>query len=503
MSQQELRIAIPPGPTGLDAEARGLNGLLHRLLYARLMRYPLVSGPTGELIPDPPRLEAELAEGWESLDGGRRYRVRLRRGVHSPAGNELTGEDVIWSWRRAIALRDVGKWVARIGSIWGPEAVSATGTYEVEFCPRAANPSLLQQLTRATPTIVDSIEARRHATEDDPWASGWLGRNAAGFGTYRLESLDPWGEAVLVANPGAVGPSAFERVRVRFVPGARARRELLLAGEVDLLPHIDPWERALFEGTPGVRVSHAPSGAHLMMMMNCRRPPFDRREVRQAVAYAVPYERILDEVYCGTAEPWHGPLANTTPMASEAGWPYRHDPARARGLLAEAGLGGGFASAIFFDANAETHRRAARLVGEALAEVGIDLALEPMDGGTFWAGARYQRAYPVLLYESMHQVPDPYYALVHDYYPGPMGLINCGQYENAEVTRLVDAIEGEPDAEARRALVRSAEDLIVDDAPNAQLAQPGFLAALRDDLEGFSWAPDGHPRAEALSRRGT
>ena len=499
MGAAELRVAVPPGPTGLDAEARGLDPLLNRLCYRRLARYAVAEGPTGEPVAQPPRLVPELAEGWETLDGGRRYVVTLRRGVRSAAGNELTAEDVVWSWRRAIALRDVGKWVARIGSIWDPEAVSAAGGHEVEFRPRAANPSLLQQLTRATPAIIDSVEARRHASGDDPWASRWLAGHACGFGAYRLESLEPWGEAVLVSS-GSPGP-AFPRVRVLFVPGAARRRELLRAGEVDLLPRIAPGERELLEGASGVRVSHAPSGAHLMLMMHCQRPPFDRREVRQAVSYAVPYERILDEVYRGTAWPWRGPLASTTPMATEAGWPYRHDPARARELLEEAGHGSGIRTAIFFGASSETHRRAAGIVAGALSEVGIEAALEPMDGATFWAGARYHRAYPMLLYESMHQVPDPYYALVHDYYPGPMGLINCGQYESDEVARLVDAVEGEPDPGARARLVHEAERLIVADAPNAQLAQPGFLAALRSDLAGFSWAPDGVVQAELMSRK--
>ncbi len=499
MPADELRIAVPPGATGLDAEARGLDALLNRLCYRRLARYAQAAGPTGELVADPPHLVPELAEGWRVLDGGRRVVVTLRPGVRSAAGNELTAEDVVWSWRRAIALRDVGKWVARIGSIWDPEAVSAPARYEVEFRPRAANPSLLQQLTRATPAIIDSVEARRHASGEDPWASGWLAGHASGFGAYRLESLTPWSEAVLVAGDGP--QPAFGRVRVLFVPGASRRRELLLAGEVDLLPRIDPRERALLDGARGVRVSHAPSGAHLMLMMNCRRPPFDRREVRQAVCYAVPYERILEEVYLGSAWPWRGPLASTTPMASEAGWPYRHDAARARELLEGAGHGEGLSTALFFGASSEAHRRAAGIVAESLAAVGIEIALEPMDGATFWAGARYHRAYPMLLYESMHQVPDPYYALVHDYYPGPMGLINCGQYESDEVALLVDAIEGEPEPAAREHLVHQAERRIVADAPNAQLAQPAFLAALRDDLEGFSWAPDGVPQAELLSRR--
>ena len=482
MAARELRVAIPPGATGFDAEARGANGFLQRLCYARLLSYPPKPRSDGDPLGDVPNLEGVLAKGWEASEDGTVYTVRLRRGVRSAFGNEFTADDVAWGWERAFGLRDVGKWVAIIGSVTDPANVVVRDSHTVEFRLRAPNPTLLQQLTRMTPVIHDSVAAREHATDADPWATDWLTRTPAGFGGYHLESLTPWDEAVFAANPGAPVAPAIDRIRVRFVAGARERRRLLEAGEVDILPDIGPGEVASLRSAEGVRVAHAPSGAHVLLAMNCRQEPFTSRAVRQAICYAVPYERILSEVYLDTAEPWRSPLPMGTPMASDEGWPYHHDPERARSLLREAGL--------------------PDLIVVALAEVRIRVELELLDSTTHWAGARYFRPYPMLIYSDHHQVPDPYYGLVHDYSPSRLGLINVGNYANDRVVELTAEVERTPDPSERERLVREAQRLITEDAPNAYLSQPGFLAAMTEDLEGFYWPPDRGLVAERLSFRG-
>ena len=68
----------------------------------RGVRHPVAS----ELLP-------RLAESWEGSADARSWTVRLRPGVRSDAGNELTAEDVRWSWERAYALRRVGRWRSR------------------------------------------------------------------------------------------------------------------------------------------------------------------------------------------------------------------------------------------------------------------------------------------------------------------------------------------------------------------------------------------------------
>jgi peptide/nickel transport system substrate-binding protein len=497
----ELRVAIPPGRSGFDVEQPGGNGQFHRLAYARLLAYPPTIDPeTGAVIGDVTRLEGHLAADWEASADGRCYRVKLRRGILSPFGNELNAEDVCWGWERAFALRDVGKWVALVGSVSGPESVVAVDRDTVEFRLRAANPTLLQQLTRATPTIYDSTEARRHATPADPWAKAWLAAQPAGFGAYALARHDPWKETVFEAYAGGGARPAFERVRFLVVPGRRKRLDLLREGAIDLLLDLEPAEALALRDADGVRVYHSRSGSHVALMLNCQQPPFDNPLVRRAVAWATPYQRLSEEVYRGTAAPWRSPFPWPTPGATEEFWQYDEDPARAAAALAEAGLGDGFATELFIDAANREHAACAAIIADALRALRIDVAVEPLDPGTFWFGGRYLRPFPMLIWEDWHQVPDPYYALVHDYDSSRLGLINCGQYRSERIAALIPLVEQEPNWAARLALLREAQAVIAADSPNVQLAQPAVFVAARAEIAGVAFPPDRALRFELLHR---
>src|SRR4029077_2612231 len=86
--------------------------------------------------------------------------------------------------------------------------------------------------------------------------------------------------------------------------------------------------------------------------MNVTKPPFDNLKVRQAVAYALPYQKIMDAVLFGLANPMFGAPADKT---SEVVWPQPHkyatDIEKAKALMAEAGVAGGFETTLSFDLN--------------------------------------------------------------------------------------------------------------------------------------------------------
>lgn len=497
MAERELRIAIAPGRTGFDAEQGG-NGDFHRICYDRLFAYPPIELPNGAMVGDVPNVSGHLAAGWEVSADGRTYRVTLRPGIRSPFGNELTAEDVCWGWQRAFGLRDVGKWVAIIGSVVSEDDVKAVDKYTVEFSLRAPNPTLLQQLTRATPTIYDSREARRHTTESDPWAKDWLGKNPAGFGSYQLAEHTVWKEVVFTANPGARSEPPITAIRYLMVPGRQKRLQMLADGEIDLLTNLDAEDAVFLRGKPGVTVCEAPSGSHVAMMMNCQIAPFDNVVLRRAIATAIPYERIVSEVYGGSAMRWKTALPTTTPMSSDAGWQYDYNPDAARELLRKAGFPNGLKTELFVDSSDAQHLACAAIIIDALNDIGVNVTLETLDPGVFWQGGRYFRPFPMLIWGDRHQVPDPYYGLVHDYDSSRLGLINCGNYRSTAVNGLIHKVENEPDLTKRAALVTEAQRQIMDDAPNAYLAQPNFIAARRDELEGFYFTPDGPLAAEQL-----
>ena len=94
--------------------------------------------------------------------------------------------------------------------------------------------------------------------------------------------------------------------------------------------------------------------------MNVTKPPFDNPKVRQAVAYAIPYQKIMDAVLFGLANPMFGAAAD---KATEVAWPqptkYNTDIAKAKALLAEAGYANGFETTLSFDLELRRRQRAA------------------------------------------------------------------------------------------------------------------------------------------------
>ena len=107
--------------------------------------------------------------------------------------------------------------------------------------------------------------------------------------------------------------------------------------------------------------------------MNVTKPPFDNLKVRQAVAYAIPYQKIMDAVLFGLSKPMFGAAAGTP---TEVAWPQPHkfntDIAKAKQLLAEAGYPNGFETTLSFDLGfAGVNEPLCVLTQESLAQIGI------------------------------------------------------------------------------------------------------------------------------------
>ena len=131
----------------------------------------------------------------------------------------------------------------------------------------------------------------------------------------------------------------IKRVIWRMVPQAGNRRALLERGDADIsydLPNKD-FQEMKAEGKLKM-VSLPFSNGIQYIGMNVTKPPFDNLKVRQAVAYAMPYQKIMDAVMFGLANPMFGAPAD---KPTEVAWPqphkYKTDMAKAKALMAEAG----------------------------------------------------------------------------------------------------------------------------------------------------------------------
>lgn len=173
---------------------------------------------------------------------------------------------------------------------------------------------------------------------------------------------------------------------IREVPSAATRRALLERGSIDVLLDVPAKDAKELMQAGKVKVTGIPIENCLHAIgLNVAKKPFDDIRVRQAIAYAVPYEEIFRAAAYERGVPMYG-AASFEPAS--AAWPqpfpYRTDYDKAKALLKEAGHGSGFAVPLSFNLSlAQWTEPTALLIQESLGKVGINVTLNKIPGSSW------------------------------------------------------------------------------------------------------------------------
>jgi peptide/nickel transport system substrate-binding protein len=435
----------------------------------------IVRDPDGQYRADFSEMVGFLAERWEATPDAREWTVQLRRGVISHFGNELTADDVKWSWDRAYALRGVGLWRSRVvGGLPTSDGVIAADRYTVVFRLPAPKPSWPKFWAFATNCIFDATEARRHTREDDPWALEFLASTPCGFGPFRLERQTSQELVGVARDEYWGGRPGIDRI----VYTAVASREEAIAqfetGAVNLIAGLYPAEFRRLERLPGVVPVIAKTN-QAQIDIDWKSPPLDNQRLRQAILMAIPYERILRDVYDGLARPSRGPILDIASDYDPDAWPYPFDPARARAIVQETGAEG--AEIAFAVGDDVESQQIAAIVVEALNAIG--LRLRPIPQSTVPAG---QMAPLWLVPETSHGIADPHYNIAHEYDP-PRGMHGGRYIRDKAIVERLKAINDHPDPAAKSEEYRRLARDLIELAPKVFLANLTFLLCYRDDID--------------------
>ena len=150
-------IAAPATPQSLDCEYDVSLGTFEAVaaLYDGLVEFekmPDASVPTAQredtaYYADKSggvNMKGKLAESWELQPDGKRIVFKLREGVMSNWGNELTAEDVKWTWDRKFGLAAIGGFYTKVSGLSRPEDVRVEGKYTISFNLDNPNPLILK-----------------------------------------------------------------------------------------------------------------------------------------------------------------------------------------------------------------------------------------------------------------------------------------------------------------------------------------------------------------------
>ncbi|MGG5808623.1 ABC transporter substrate-binding protein [Falsiroseomonas sp. CW058] len=484
--ERTMVMAMTTTPRGFDPDI-WVPGQIEASVnvYEGLTRYATRRGEGGRVEIDPGRVEPHFAESWTVSPDGKEYVFRIRQGVRSLFGNELTAEDVVWTFRKSESQRRTGLFMRNVALIEGVEAVSR---HEVRFRLREANRIFLGLLTLHLPALFDSTEARRHATAEDPFAARWLAANTAGFGPYHVQSVQAGQQAVFVANPNYVFERPFHtRIIWREVPSPATRVALVRTGQVQYAEQLPLQQIADLRRDRNVRVESVAAPGSATVRMNPRIAPFDDVRVRQAVAYATDYRAIGEAVFLGLGTRSRSMLNPPIPGAIDA-YAYETDYDRAKALLAEAGHPSGLDVTLEYSTNWWWEEPLALQMQASLARAGIRVTPRRIPATEMTARRAINVwSLPFLTHLTSSFVPDPSYNMFLTAHS--RGGSNVNGNANEELDRLIDGSVVERDDARWLEMVAQAQRVQAESATFVETFLPGTHEVFAACMEGFMWRP--------------
>jgi peptide/nickel transport system substrate-binding protein len=483
---ETLVVVTESGQNSLDPQGLGVNQAGFGIswnVYDRLIGFGTRTLEDGNRSFDFATLVPELAAQWQFAADGNSVTFFLRRDAIFHDGAPVTARDVKWSLDRAVSNPAPASQM-RAGSLQKPEqfVVVDDHTIRVDFLDHSR--LTMPDLAVIQPAIFNSALCLKHATADDPWAMAWTRTNAAGSGAFSVESWTPRQETVLVRNETWVCGKrpAFGRIVVREIPSAGNRRAMLQRGDADISFDLPPRDYAELSRDRKFSILGVPAPNTFQYIgMNTRKPPFDDVRVRQAVAWALPYEKIFATALQGRARKLFNGAANSGDLSWPQPFFYHTDFDRARALLGQAGLAGGFATSLSFDLGTATvDEPIALFVQEALGGIGIKADITRLPPGQL-RGAIARRDPPFYLFSfgAWFDTVDYFFSLLYD---GALtSPSNGAAFENPAVHEAIADARKNLDPQAIRTMISTA----MQDVPYIPLVQPFVNVAMQKDIGGY------------------
>ncbi|HIZ35967.1 MAG TPA: ABC transporter substrate-binding protein, partial [Candidatus Ruania gallistercoris] len=237
-------------------------------------------------------------------------------------------------------------------------------------------------------------------------------------------------------------------------------------------------------GEEQLELGVTPSSDYWYLALNETHEPWDDVRARQAIAYAIDREAIIQAVSYGNA------AANQLAIPEQSIWyteynTYSQDLDKAQELLDEAGVTGG---AIDFMATTEYPETvtAAQIIASNLEPLGITVEIRQPDFST-WLDEQNSGNFDLLMMGWLGNIdPDDFYYNQHH----SEGTSNAQGYSNPEVDQLLEAARTETDQDARYDVYAEAATIIADEASYIYLYNPSVIQAWTPALANYTVMPD-------------
>jgi peptide/nickel transport system substrate-binding protein len=490
---ETLLLITENGPNNLDIHGVGTNRPGYEAswnCYDRLITNEKKTLPDGSLSYDRDKFRPELAEDMNV--GDMSVTFKLRKDAKFQDGTPVTAKDVKWSFDRAVTVGGFPTVQMKAGSLLKPEqfVVVDDATFRVDYITK--NRLTVPDLAVIVPGIYNSELVKKNATDKDPWGLDYTKSNTAGSGAYKITSWKPGVEVVYERFDGWVGGKQpqLKKIIWRTIPSPGNRRALMERGDADISFDLDAKDFSEMKAAGKLKlISNPISNGMYSVELNVVNPPFNNEKVRQAVAYAIPYQKIVDAAMFGVGNPLFGGPSNDV---STIAWPqptgYVTDLEKAKALMAASGAGP-INTTISFDlGDAVNCEPMAELIQETLAQIGITTTINKVPGSN-WRSEMAKKTMPMMVnfFSGWLDYPEYFFFWC---YSGQNAIFNTPSYVNKDMDVLIDgaytaAAAGNKEQYATD--VKGFIDKAYHEVPRVPLLQPFLKVATQPNVSGYCY----------------
>lgn len=413
-----------------------------------------------------------IAESYEVSDDGLTYTFTIRQGVKFHNGEELTMDDVVYTFERLMGLNGGEKLSNNFDNVDSIEAKDDT-TFVMTL--KEPNSNFLYSLTALQSAIVPASNDGKH--NDHPIGTGpFAFVNYSPGANLELEKHEEYWQE---------GLPHLDKVTFVFQSDDQAAVMNLLADEVDLTGV--PWHRvAEVEGN--YNVTHQNNNSSLIITFNQDKEPFNDVKVRQAISYAMNKQDIIDSVFSGYATPTG---SNMSPAMGDYYLDglqdvYKQDVEKAKELLAEAGYPDGFKTKLTVSSHNEIYSNIAQIAVENLKEVGIDVEIEVVEWGIWLERVYAGRDYEMTTIDLTGR-PSAYEVL--NDYVSDNDAENFFLFNNEEFDQVMSDVLLETEVDKQLEYYHRAQEILNEEAAAVYIADYQIVWGSKQNITGLKHYP--------------
>ncbi|PMY63877.1 MULTISPECIES: ABC transporter substrate-binding protein [Pseudomonas] len=505
-----LSVCTEASPEGFDVVQ--YNSLTTTNASADVLMNRLVEfdASSGKVVPS-------LADSWEVSADGLTYvfklhpKVKFHRTAYFNPSRELTAEDVKFSFDRMLDPANPWHKVAQSGyphaqSLQLPaliKKIDALDPLTLRFTLDHADSTFLATLSMGFASIYSAEYADQllKAGTQDKLNSQPIGTGPFVFGRFQKDASIRY-----KANPDYfAGKPAVDPLIFAITPDANVRLQKLRRNECQIALSPKPLDVTAALEEPALKVEKTAAFMTAFVAINSQHPPLDKPEVRQAINLAFDKANYLKAVFENTAEPANGPFPpNTWSYAKELPG-YAHDPAKARQLLAKAGLKDGFQTTIWTRPSGSllnpNPSLGAQQLQADLAQVGIQAEIRVIEWGELIRRAKAGE-HDLLFMGWAGDNGDPDNFLTPQFTCAAVKSgTNFARYCDPGLDKLITAGKTTTEQGVRSKLYQQAQTQIQQQALWLPLAHPTAFALTRKDVHGYQVSPFGRQDYSKVSFR--